>query len=151
MKSFATLCLLAGALAIRLQKPEDGEDNRPCLEGASDEQINNAIEGINRGLREEAGYDSDRAEKAVEKIKEGVRAGATCAQWEAGFREEFEGNADWDSSDVEMGLKRVAEITREKTGGRGPQSEGEGDCQGKKDKKQGKEDNKRPKKQELCQ
>ena len=120
MKSFATLCLLAIATAVRIQKPgQDGEERdggckrpRPCREelGEGIEELGEGIVEKTRELAKDMGADSDdandRADRAASDLEGWVRDGKTCKE----IRDKIEEQAKEDGVPEEKREKALQEL-----------------------------------------
>ena len=73
MKSFATLCLLGIALAVRLEKPE-GEK---CMGEIPDEKLALIGEGVKAGMIREGVAEAD-ADQASKDLIDAQKKGASC-------------------------------------------------------------------------
>jgi hypothetical protein len=96
MKSFATLCLLAIATAVRLQKGDKGDKPEreggckgpkgPCMGDLSDGAMGEIRDAIEGGIREMGG-DEETAKKGGSDVEKMARDGAPCSDIDRKMRE----------------------------------------------------------------
>ena len=117
MKSFATLCLLGIALAVRLEKPEredkkDGDCGRPekCLGEIPDGVLDLIKRDVKEGLMEKE-VPEDKAEQAAGDLVEGQKKGASCSDLERGIKERVK-ELGGDSDAQEEAVERIEAVAR---------------------------------------
>ena len=133
MKSFATLCLLAIATAVQLQRggQDGGEERdggckrpRPCSDDIDEQGLQELKEGIVEGVKElsrQGGEDEAEQERrgqdAGDEVEKAVREGKSCDAIGEKIREKAK-EAGVDSDDVDEAMDRLgsaAEDQKEKT------------------------------------